>query len=98
MILKCCRTMHHVLCIAQVMDVDEATVGEALAMMTRTAEGLRPNNGTQVSQPSARTTRQPLFPALTVAHCLVTRACVARHINGSSHGFRQGNGKHYSPP
>ena len=34
--------------IAQVMDVDEAAVGETLAMMTRTAEGLRANGGTQV--------------------------------------------------
>ncbi len=33
---------------AQVMDVDEAAVGETLAMMTRTAEGLRANGGTQV--------------------------------------------------
>ena len=36
--------------------MDEATVGEALAMMTQTAEGLRPNNSTQVTQPSVHMT------------------------------------------
>ena len=35
-------------CRVQVIDVDEASAGEALAMMTRTAEGLRPNDSTQV--------------------------------------------------
>ena len=75
---------------AQVLDVDETAVGETLAMMTRTADGLRANNGTQVCGASLALLPSFCKVTLVLLRCLIwTGGQDKQHHTRRQHSFSE---------